>query len=300
MQKIKVELIKIDGGTQRRNLDTAVSDHYVELMKAGTVFPAIELVHDGKYFYVWDGFHRLSAAKMLDLDTIGANVQNGSKEDAVWLSYSANTTHGLPRKPGEVKQSIEEILANPKWSCKTDKEIAEHINCGLQTVRNTRADKNKPIQKVDNDTQSIISVKSNPELPKGKIVEDEEIPANNSNVQCIEDEIGNILPEPLAEYWLENRTLRKYINILNEIKRDFDGLMSVKDQKIRLINWNSFNADWQNLKSDINSLLFYALCPYCQHNGADKNCNACKGTNFVNKMAYDSAPSEWKNQEEEF
>jgi hypothetical protein len=54
MDSILIELIKIDGKTQHRELDTNVVDQYAEAMDEGAIFPPIELVHDGKDFYMWE------------------------------------------------------------------------------------------------------------------------------------------------------------------------------------------------------------------------------------------------------
>lgn len=293
MQNIEIELIKIDGGTQRRQLDSEVSDHYASLLKEAVEFPPIELIHTGRHFYVWDGFHRLSAAKMIDAKTIKANVRSGTLDEAVWLSYSANTKHGLPRKPGQVKKAIQEILSNPKWSCKTDKEIAEHINCSRETVVRLRTSQNQ-IENVRCCDDVSLSVKSNPELPKGNPVEDTPpVEAEESESVC--DNVGNPIPPELAGLWQDNHSLKKYIDMLNLINRDFEDMIARKDLKIALLNPSRFKADLFNLKSLLSNLIFYAMCPYCPYETVDGKCRACKGLGFTNQSNYEVSPSEYRN-----
>jgi hypothetical protein len=286
--KIKMLHIKIDSGTQRRQLDTAISDHYAELLKSGVEFPPVELVHDGKFFYLWDGFHRHSAHQMLDHEEIDANVQNGTLEDAIWLSYSANTTHGLPRKPGEIKQAIEEILNNPKWSCKTDKEIAEHINCSYRSIEDARRAK-KTIDVVK-PTECGLSVKSSPQSKpevKGKVIDTDDV---GREPAVYTDKADNVIPEDDYDLWLENQAINSYVNQLNSIKRELDNMIANKMTKIRLLNWSRFEADWQNCKDTLAEAIFYGRCPYC--NGTNDKCSACKGIGFVNKRLYDAAPKD--------
>jgi hypothetical protein len=236
---------------------------------------------------------------MIEAKTIKANVHNGTLEDAIWLSYSANTKHGLARKPGEVKKDIAEILSNPKWSCKTDKEIAEHINTTVSNIQKERS-----IKKSNNLTMVSISDTTALKSDKDEMVADtppvevediksvcdnaEKIP-NERPAEVLMDKENNIIPEQLRERWLENQQLSKYINILNSVKRDIDSMIADENPVIRLLHRQAFESDLKNTKRDIMNSLFYAVCPLCEPN---KKCDVCKETNFVTKAIFGRIPKE--------
>ena len=57
--ELKLTDVRIDGGTQpRAKIDLDVVAEYAERLDAGDVFPPVEVVFDGKDYWLWDGFHR--------------------------------------------------------------------------------------------------------------------------------------------------------------------------------------------------------------------------------------------------
>jgi len=59
---IPLELIELSGGTQQRPLDDKWVDEIVALLKDKTEFPPVELIFDGKNYWLVDGFHRYNTA----------------------------------------------------------------------------------------------------------------------------------------------------------------------------------------------------------------------------------------------
>jgi hypothetical protein len=101
-------------------------------------FPPIEIVSNGVNFWLWDGFHRLECARRRDQKAIAAYVTKGTLRDAIWLSFSANREHGLPRQKGVAKQIIEKILMDKSWSKKSLSAIAKHVGVTRQYVTQVR------------------------------------------------------------------------------------------------------------------------------------------------------------------
>src|SRR5579859_653578 len=96
--KLKIEDIRKDGGTQPRGeLSMEVVNDYAAAMARGEIFPAVDVMHDGAVYWLVDGFHRITAAKMAGLTEIEADVSQGTREEAVWRSFSVNARHGLRR-----------------------------------------------------------------------------------------------------------------------------------------------------------------------------------------------------------
>lgn len=133
MTELKLGKIRMDGGTQPRALlDDDKIDEYAELMREGTVFPDLVVVYDGTNYWLVDGFHRLNAAMVAELETINCDVQPGTLDDAIWLSCSVNATHGVPRTNADKRRAVELALRHKKSSGLTDVQIARH--CGVSSV----------------------------------------------------------------------------------------------------------------------------------------------------------------------
>lgn len=131
--------IRTNGGTQPRfQLSEEQIGAYAEAMKDGAEFPALECAYDGSAYWLWDGFTRLSAGDRIGKTTWKVHVTQGSREDAVWLSYGANGTHGLPRSKEETLRAIESALVHPKGKGMSDEAIAQHTQTTRGQVRYAR------------------------------------------------------------------------------------------------------------------------------------------------------------------
>lgn len=153
-QELEIELITMDQAMQQRggiNDDTVAQ--YAEAMQAGDIFPPIEIVQDAEYFWVTDGFHRVKAAKKAGLKMFSANIRQGTKRDAEYLSFSSNARHGLPRPRGSLVRILTKILIDVEWSRKPLREIARHVGCDEKCVRLTKdklvAESPQPLQRAE-------------------------------------------------------------------------------------------------------------------------------------------------------
>jgi hypothetical protein len=127
-QNVPLDGIRLDADTQARvKINPEVVKEYADLYRAKRTLPKVNLVYDGKFFYPWDGFHRILGRKEAGFQTIPAEVLPGSVEDARWLAVSANQTHGLKRTNEDKRRAVEiSLRLRPKMS---DRQIAEH--CGV-------------------------------------------------------------------------------------------------------------------------------------------------------------------------
>lgn len=130
---IALSLISIDGGTQSR---VAISDdvvtEYAEKMGGDVGLPPIVVFHDGSHYWLADGFHRFMAAKRIGLTEMDADVQAGTRRDAVLFAAGANTSHGLPRTNADKRRAVEMLLNDAEWAQWSDREIARR--CGVHHV----------------------------------------------------------------------------------------------------------------------------------------------------------------------
>lgn len=149
-KNLPLRLINVSGDTQQRALSLETIENYLGLMKDGEEFPPVEVVFDGKDYWLWDGFHRLECAKRLKKDTIEANVQSGDIRRAKWLSFSANNKHGLQRNLGDVEHIIRQIFVDAQWKRQPVAKIAKHVGCSRQSVYNIK-------RKIDSEETTISS-----------------------------------------------------------------------------------------------------------------------------------------------
>jgi hypothetical protein len=134
-------------------------------MKAGEIFPAIDVFYDGENYWLVDGYHRVRAYMIaLPGEAIECNVFQGSLQDAQWHSYGVNRTHGLRRSNEDKKRAVTFALAHPAAEGKSNVQIAEHCGVDEKTVRKYRCHRQltSEIPKSDNNPATSIISKSRP------------------------------------------------------------------------------------------------------------------------------------------
>ena len=137
--KINIEKIRIDGDTQsRESLKEATILDYTEKVLAGVIFKPIKIIYDGKDWWLADGFHRYFAHKRAKVNTIDADISNGTKRDAWIYSLSANGKHGLPRSNEDKRRSVMRALNDIELCDKTNIEIAKICDVSDMTVGRIR------------------------------------------------------------------------------------------------------------------------------------------------------------------
>src|SRR6056297_19813 len=125
---IEIDSIRMDGGTQARagiNDDT-VADYAEQMEDETTVFPPIIVYHDGRDYWLADGFHRVEAWKRIGRLEVPADVRQGDRRSAILHSCAANSAHGLRRTNDDKRRAVTALLEDAEWSLWSDREIARH------------------------------------------------------------------------------------------------------------------------------------------------------------------------------
>lgn len=149
--------IHTDGGTQSRASinDVTVADYAAD-MERGEVFPPVVVFHDGKHYWLADGFHRVLAARLNKWTEIPADIRQGTRRDAVLFSVGANAQHGLRRTNEDKRRAVETLLSDKEWRGWSDNAIAKQCGVDHKTVAVRRAELYPPdlgISQVDNDSE---------------------------------------------------------------------------------------------------------------------------------------------------
>ena len=305
---IPLKRIRTDAGTQQRPIDDAVLAQYVALMQDKVTFPPIDVISDGTDYFVVDGFHRLEAKRELEALSIAANVTTGTQTDAIWQSYSANRSHGLPRQKGVVKRIIESILCNPEWSKKPLTEIAKHVGATrvyVSKVKSLLADEQAhgvnslhPLQRAETVVvtrngkeyeQTSQETEANPcEEPKSdqRATKHEEPKGRKPK-----DADGKVIPPLLQTTFEQAAELHSYANVLSKLKGEISSIAKDHPMAWGRFNLNGFRADITQMASAFRLSAPHVVCSYCSGEDSEK-CDACHGLGFLSKAQARCVPPE--------
>ena len=129
-QTLKLDQIRIDGGTQPRvSIDEQTVADYADLYANGTNLPPVVVFFDGAAYWLADGFHRYWANRRIDCEYIFADVRQGTQRDAILHSVGANAEHGLRRTNDDKRKAVRTLLDDDKWSTWPQVKIAR--TCGV-------------------------------------------------------------------------------------------------------------------------------------------------------------------------
>ncbi len=128
--EVAINQIRAAPETQMRiKISESVVEDYADAINDGAPFPPIVVFHDGKIYWLADGFHRHAAHLKLGRETILADICKGGLRDAVGHSLSANGTHGLQRTRADKRRVVEAAVADAEWAKLSDRDIAKL--CGV-------------------------------------------------------------------------------------------------------------------------------------------------------------------------
>jgi len=249
IKSINIRAIRIDGGTQsREKLDQAVVDEYAELMKEGTEFPPISVVHDGNEYYLSDGFHRLLAAQRAGKASINCDVITGTLRDAILYSLSANSSHGLRRTVEDRRKAVMTMLEDFEWGEWSDREIARQCHVSHPFVAKLRAAM-KPEKKGGNITTPKAEKKepkaAEPEVeehdPQKEVI-DELVERNSQLEKRLAVELMEATPEEKA----------KAKDLIEELQEQVKQL-TIENQALS-VSRDTFQAENAQLKKQVKML----------------------------------------------
>jgi hypothetical protein len=317
VKQLKVESLRIDGGTQlRAKIDQATVEEY----RAGWVndvkFPALVVFFDGTDYWLADGFHRFHGASAACVPTVPCDVRTGTQRDAILFAAGANQTNGLRRSNEDKRKAVRTLLEDKEWGKRTNAWVAEQCGVSDMLVADVRDQGQEldpgaaPEKRTGRDGKEYTVPAKKPEKP---ILNDPALPqkkkppgGNNFNPSDWEGEPeaepektkeaesldgeGNPIPAKLKAIFARSKELLDLERALQAVAKKLDD--SQEDPLYAFIHVQSTTADIDNAKRAIRFAKPHATCPYCK--GAGKTCKACKGLGWVPKQVFKQAPSEMR------
>jgi len=287
--------IHVTGKTQQRPVDDDVVMRYAVLMQEGVEFPPVEIIFDGKHNYLWDGFHRLAAARKLKKTYIDVHAEKGTQRDAIYLSFAANKANAFPRQPGTVKGIIEKILKDPEWAKMSQYDIARHVGCSNAFVSKIQVALKKLSVNQLTDRTALSEPKEGLERSKTVKVKrggseyDQKVPEKK-----VLDSRGKQVPEHLIKYFERANEYRQLIRQVHAVYKTLKDGKESGDLFYKYIDVSDLTARVNTLKYLIKFGMPFAVCGYCGGDEMNAECRACDGAGFVNERMWTVTPREFK------
>ena len=138
LMTLNSEVLHCDSDVQPRlALSEAHIREYAALLQEGHQLGTIVVFQDGLDYYLADGFHRVAAAKSIDLEELPAAIRMGTKRDAMLYACGANK-HGKPLSNPDKQRVVLHLLEDAEWGQWSDREIARHCGVGHALVSRLR------------------------------------------------------------------------------------------------------------------------------------------------------------------
>jgi len=297
--ELQLNQINISGDTQQRDINDDTVEEYMDLMRDRCEFPPVQIIFDGKDYWLWDGFHRYHAAKKLKRKTIKADVVEGTKRDAVLASFSANRDHGFQRQKGDTRKIIEKILADEEWSKMPLTKIAKIVGGSRQYV-------SKIAKKMDYEKSHPATgceIETGETESKREIKRAEKIDVNrggqsysmkNPAMKKLTTAAGQDVPEHLVPIFERVNELKSYVQQCTNIMKPIKKAVAEGDPLMNYLNLNSLEVAMGNVKRVFKFAIPFAVCAYCQADDS-QDCKCCKGIGFINQTAWTATPEEMRS-----
>jgi hypothetical protein len=135
-REIDIVTILIDHKNRpRATVSKQVVAEYAAAMKAGAVFPPIDVFFYCKRYWLVDGDLRRLAYIELGETTIRARVHKGSRRDATMFALQANAKHGCRLSNADKRKAVKILLADTEWRLWSLNKIVQLAGVSWNTVR---------------------------------------------------------------------------------------------------------------------------------------------------------------------
>lgn len=311
---LPIKSIRRDGGAQCRSqiYPAVVEDYAYVILASLPSLPPIVAFYDGAEYWLADGFHRVEAAILAGLDSIDADIRQGTQRDAILFACGANGTHGLRRTNAEKRTAVLRLMDDAEWSQWSNGRIAGQ--CGVSSsfvdkvAKEDRPDRGQVADRLVKRGDTVYTQKAAKTERKPKKVEaaasvDEEPPPPPPPPKVVEheDEPEDVQAETTDEDYL--RKCPAYAALEGECHDRFRGeaiyyrrTTELRHELARLSDATSRELKLSGGKRKAGPFRFIArrylncphpadwiVCPDCKGSGAGPlgRCNGCYGEGYL-------------------
>jgi len=242
---VDIKKIRLDGGTQfRESISQVKVKEYKDLMLDDVIFKPVDVVFDGEFYYLVDGFHRYFSIKAMGHNSIEANVTEGTLQDAIRIARRANNSHGMPRSLETRRRVIMSALNDPENEGASAREIAKECSVSHPTVLaiiksleggKFTTEQEKSTKETDKfTTPTELSADQKPPINQDFSPSEDELDANQKAIAADIQAMNKLLEasEPLAVAHAEIKKLNlDYANLESR----FNSLMREKNKAVELL-----------------------------------------------------------------
>ena len=292
-ETIALDDLVVDERAQARvGIDQSIVDEYAEAWKLGAALPNIDAVRvtEGELagkVVVWDGFHRIAAARKLGVKTIGVDVTTGTIATAIDLCTSANATHGMRRTNEDKRRAVIMAITLDKQlkRKRSDRQIAQYVGVHNSTVSEIRAELSGKVKKKPKSNSVNVSEHENGEGEANEV--------KQSLVTV--DELGRRVTNPEVQKVLAlNPEFDDIVESIESIGRRIKSLSETPAGAELVQRAQSLSFDLKGVHDAVAFARPYTECPYGP--GCTTTCNACRGRGWICREQWDRLDEAVKNQ----
>jgi hypothetical protein len=107
-------------------------------MKNGDTFPPVVVFHDGKDYWLADGFHRCAAADYAGISNIEADLRTGGRREALRYALGANKRHGVRPTREDKRHAVNLALDDETLCGLSNRELASEIGVSEGFIRKVK------------------------------------------------------------------------------------------------------------------------------------------------------------------
>lgn len=300
LKTIGLSEIRVDGGTQpRTEMNEAYIGELVEAYEDGKRFPPLVVFHDGKSYWLADGFHRYWCYTQVDHLDVEAEVHKGRKRDAILYSVGANAEHGLRRSNDDKRSAVMTLLEDEEWGEWSNREIARRCAVSEALVRDVRKtltahmrSEKRTYTTRHGTTATMNTANIGQPEPIGidsydDIGSDEgpSMGADDPTFDGPTDFEGNVIPEHLREAFDGAVAIDEGRRMVSVLKGHITRIQKIPAGAALSIEQKEMIA-LDHIGSALKFAVPYAVCPSCGGDGCKSG--GCKGRGWVTQKAYES------------
>ena len=234
--------LRTDGGTQTRKvIHQSRIYHFRDCMLEGDIFPALKAKFDGDNFWMYSGFHRYHAYKIIGVKEVEVKFEDGTQEDAIRAALLENHKHGTPLSSEDLENNVR-IALELEGDKASDRQIARVAGVSHPFVAKIRRPEVKKQQdaararsavKKDNENKKVETIPLKEEK-NGAVPDDAEIKAAEMALEADQQAMYKLLEsdDPL-------KTAHDEITRLNHLNSQLEvriqGLQSERNAAVSLV-----------------------------------------------------------------